>query len=166
MQLGAVDERTAAKLALARGYATLERLNADLYSANAVTGQRIKARDEFLLAASKDPTDPAPHLALARVFAYSLPDPEKAMAEFAEAVRLGAVLGSREIEQQGDAYRLRARRELPHDWRRAKRDAEIARAFYQRIEGFNQSAPHLQELTLIHAPAPRKPRPRRSYRWR
>jgi len=166
VQLGAVDDRTAAKLALARGYATLERLNEDLYSANAVAGQRLKARDEFVLSASKDPGDPAPHLALARVFVYSLPDPEKAMAEFAEAERLGAVLGSREIEQQGDAYRLRARRELARDWRRAKRDADTARDFYRRIEGFNETGRHLQELTLIHAPAPRKPRARRYYRWR
>jgi len=68
--------------------------------------------------------------------------------------------------QQGDAYRLRACRELARDWRRAKRDADIARAFYRRIEGFNESDRHLQELTLIHAPAPRKSRTRRSYRWR
>jgi hypothetical protein len=104
-------------------------------------------------------------LALARVYVYWLPNPEKAMAEFAAAERLGAVPGSREIEQQGDVYRIRARREVSRDWRQAKRDADIARAFYRRIEGFNETSRHLQELEKIHAPV-RKPRSGRSYRWR
>jgi hypothetical protein len=70
------------------------------------------------------------------------------------------------VEQQGDVYRIRARQELPRDWRQAKRDADTARAFYQRIPGFDQAGLHLRELDKIHAPAPRKPRARRSYRWR
>jgi len=164
-QLGDAEDRTAAKLALARGYATLERLNAALYSESAATTQRLKARDEFLLAATKAPSDPAPHLGLARVYVYSLPDPEKAMAEFAEAERLGAAPGSREIEQQGDVYRIRARRELSRNWRQAVRDAAIAKALYRRIEGFNETGRHLKELEQIHAPV-RKPRPRRYYWWR
>ncbi|MEO8596015.1 MAG: serine/threonine-protein kinase [Candidatus Solibacter sp.] len=165
VQLGDSDDRTTAKLALARGYATLERLNEGLYSETAAAGQRLKARDEFALAALKAPSDPAPHLALARVYVYSLPNPEKAMAEFAAAERLGAVPGSREIEQQGDVYRIRALRKLSRNWRDAKRDADIAKAHYRRIEGFNETGRHLKELEKIHAPA-RKPRTRRSYRWR
>src|ERR1039457_4881034 len=82
------------------------------------------------------PADPAPHLALARIYVYSLPDPEKAMTEFAAAERSGAVLGRREVEQQGDVYRIRARQELPRDWRQARRDADVARAFYRRIPGY------------------------------
>ena len=166
VQLGAVDQRTAAKLALARGYATLERLNGAQYSETAATGLRLKARDEFTLAASKTPADSAPHLALARVYVYSLPDPGKAMAEFAAAERLGAVLGPREVEQQGDVYRIRAHQELARDWRQAMRDADVARGFYRRIPGFDEADRHLRELDQIHAPAPRKPRARRSYRWR
>jgi len=165
VQLGASDDQTSAELALARGYATLERLNAELYSEKAAAGQRLKARDDFALAAIKAPSDPAPHLALARVYVYSLPDPEKALAEFAAAERLGFVATSREIEQKGDVYRIRARRELSRNWRQAMRDANIARAYYRRIEGFNETGAHLKELEQIHAPI-RKPRPRRAFRWR
>jgi hypothetical protein len=166
VQLGAGEDRTVGKLALARGYATLERLNGAQYSETAATGLRLKARDEFLLAASKAPVDSAPHLALARVYVYSLPDPEKAMAEFAAAERLGAVLGPREVEQQGDVYRIRAHQELARDWRQARRDADVARALYRQIPGFDEADRHLRELDRIHAPAPRRPYTRRVYRWR
>ena len=120
----------------------------------------------MMLASAKAPADPAPHVALARVYVYSLPDPEKAMAEFAAAERLGAVLGRREVEQQGDVYRIRAQQELAHDWRQAMRDADVARGFYRRIPGFDEADRHLRELERIHAPAPRKPRTRRVSRWR
>jgi hypothetical protein len=166
VQLGAGDDRTLAKLALARGYATLERLNGAQYSETAATGLRVRARDEFLQAASKAPADSAPHLALARVYVYSLPDPGKTLAEFAAAERLGAVLGPREVEQQGDVYRIRALQELARDWRHAKRDADVARALYRRIPGFDEVDRHLRELDRIHAPAPHKPRTRRVNRWR
>jgi hypothetical protein len=115
VQLGARDDRTQAKLALARGYATLERITGGQYSENAATGLRIRARDEFLLAAAKAPTDPAPRLALARIYVYSLPDPGKATAEFAAAQKLGAVLGPRETQQKRDISRTRPRRR--HRWR-------------------------------------------------
>jgi serine/threonine protein kinase len=166
VQLGAGEDRTLVKLALARGYATLERLNGAQYSETAAAGLRLKAREEFTLAASKAPEDSAPHLALARLYVYSLPDPEKAMAEFAEAQRLGAVLGHREVEQQGDVYRIRAHQELARDWRQARRDADVARGLYRRIPGFDEADRHLQELDRIHAPAPHKPRTRRLNRWR
>ena len=165
VQLGAGDDRTLAKLGLARGYATLERLNGAHYSENAASLLRLKARDEFLLASLKSPTDAAPHLALARVYVYSLPDPEKAMSEFAEAERRGAVLGSREVEQQGDVYRIRAQQELPRDWRRAMRDADVARSFYRRIPGFDEADRHLRTLDQIRPPAPRKPVRRRTFPW-
>ena len=87
------------------------------------------------------------------------------MAEFAVAERLGAVLGRREVEQQGDAFRLRAQREFPHDWKRAVRDAGISRGFYRRIPGYNEADVHLRELSFIRQPAPRKP-VRRYYGWR
>jgi hypothetical protein len=162
VQLGASDDRTAAKLALARGYATLERLAGTQYSERAAAAQRVKARDAFLLAAQRAPADAAAHLALARVYTYSLPDPERAMAEFAAATERGAVLGDREVQQQGDVYRIAAQRELARDWRQAKRDADTARGFYQRIAGFDDADAHLRELERIHAPVTRK---RRYYRW-
>jgi hypothetical protein len=165
VQLGTVEDRTLAKLELARGYATLERLNGAHYSENAASLLRLKARDEFMMASLKAPTDAAPHLALARVYVYSLPDPEKAIAEFAEAERRGAVLGRREVEQQGDVYRIRAQQELARDWRRAMRDADVARGFYRRIPGFDEADRHLRALDQIHPPAPRKPRMRRSFPW-
>ncbi|MCU1235478.1 MAG: serine/threonine protein kinase [Candidatus Solibacter sp.] len=166
VQLGAGDDRTLSKLALVRGYAILERLNGAQYSESAAGLLRLKARDEFRLASLKAPADPAPHLALGRVYTYSLPDPEKAMAEFTTATRLGAVLGRREIEQQGDCYRIAAQQELARNRRQATHDAALARAIYQRIPGFNEVDQHLRELQQIHAPAPRKAHKRRSYRWR
>jgi hypothetical protein len=110
VQLGAADERTLAKLALARGYGTLERLNGAQYSESAAAMLRLKARDDFMLASLKSPTDPAPHLALARVYVYSLPDPEKATAEFAEA--RGGAAGRRLSHSRaaGTGARLEARR--------------------------------------------------------
>ena len=166
VQLGAGDDVTLAKLALARGYATLERLYGAQYSDTAAAAFRLKARDEFLLASSMAPADAAPHLALARVYVYSFPDPDRAMAEFAAAGRLGAALGRREVEQQGDVYRFRAFQEMPRDWRQAKRDAAVARALYQRIPDFDLAGRHMRELERVHAPAPRKPRSRKVARWR
>jgi hypothetical protein len=166
VQLGATDDRTTAKLALARGYATLERVNGARYSDKAAAALRLHARDEFRVAATKAPGDADPHLALARVYVYSLPNPTKAMAEFAAAERLGATLTRREREQQGDVYRIRAQQELARDWRQAKRDAVVARGFYRQIAGFDQADAHLKELARIHAPAPRKPRAWGFFQWR
>ena len=166
VQLGAASDATVARLAMVRGYATLDRLNGAQYSDSAAAQLRLRVRDEFMLASLKAPADPAPHLALARVYVYSLSDPEKAMAEFAAAERLGAVLGRREVEQQGDAYRLRARREWPREWRLAMSDAATARAFYERIPGFDEADVHLRELERIRPPAVRTVRARRSSSWR
>ena len=166
IQLGAGEDRTLAKLALVRGYGLLERLNAAQYSESGARVQRLKARDEFMLASLKAPADPAPHLGLARIYVYSLPDPEKAMAEFAMAEHLGAVLGRREIEQQGDVYRIAAAHELAQDWRQAMRDADAARGFYRKIPGFDEADQHMRDLRRIHAPVQRKPRARRVYQWR
>jgi hypothetical protein len=162
VQLGATDDRTAAKLALARGYATLERLSGGQYSEKAIAGLRLKARDEFMRAALKSPSDALPHLALARIYVYSLPDPERAMAEFAAAEQRGTALGSREIEQQGDVYRIRAFQEASRDWAQSRSDAQQARAYYHRIPGFNEADAHLRELDRLH-PSPPKRRP---YAWR
>jgi len=166
VELGSRDDATLGKLSLCRGYATLERLNGGQYSERATTQLRLKVRDEFMLASRRMPVDPAPHLALARVYVYSIPSPEKAMAEFAAAERLGATLGRREVEQQGDVYRIRAAQILASDWRQAVRDANLARGYYQRVRGFNEVDDHLRELAHIHAPAVARSKVRRSQRWR
>ena len=159
--LGLKDDQTLGKLALARGYADLERLAGNEYSPAAAAHLRNQARDAFTLAAQKMPGDPKPHLALARVYVYSLPDAGRAMSEFAAAQHLGATLGQREIEEQGDAYRIRALREAKRSPRDAQRDAATARSYYRRIAGFDQADASSKQLAqLTEAP------PRRSRQWR
>ena len=166
VELGALSDRTLGRLAIARGYAMLERVNGAQYSDEAASQLRRKARDEFVIAAHKMPRDPAPRLALARVYVYSLTNVELAMAEFTAAEQLGATLGRREIEQQADAYRLEAGRELPTNVPAALEDAKRARSLYERIPAFDQVAEHLAELDAIHARAVKRVTKRRPHRWR
>ncbi|MBV9742206.1 MAG: serine/threonine protein kinase [Acidobacteriia bacterium] len=168
-ELGSSDSRTLGKLALAKGYAIVERLNDGQYSDGAAAQWRSSARDLFASAALQLPTDPAPHLALARLYIYSDtkngPDVDQAMSEFATARKLGAGLGRREIEQQGDAYRLRALDEFENfQWDAAERDAHLARREYQQVPGFDQVDTHMRELDSIRRPQNKKPR--RTPRWR
>ena len=146
--LGVNDDATQGRLALVRGYATLERLGGGEYSPAAAAKLRVEARDEFASAARKMPTDSNPHLALARIYVYSLPDPEAAMREFAAAEKLGAKIGAREIEEQADVYRIRAMREAKTSPRQSRLDAETARTYYRRIPGFDQADAHLRDLNL------------------
>jgi hypothetical protein len=136
-------------LALARGYATLERLSGGEYSEAAAAQLRRRAFDQFTLAAQKLPQDPAPHLALARIYVYSLPNLEKALAEFGAAEHLGATLSRREVEQKADAYRIRAQQESAANPRQAVRDAAQARRLYAQIRGFNRVDRHLKDLARI-----------------
>ena len=108
-ELGDTGDRTLGDLALSRGYATLERLSGGMYPPAAAAQWRQYARDQFALAARMLPRSPDPHLALARVYVYSLPDVSKAMQEFDEAERLGAVLGPREFRQQAALWGRRFR---------------------------------------------------------
>ncbi|HEV3333437.1 MAG TPA: serine/threonine-protein kinase [Bryobacteraceae bacterium] len=165
VDMGEGDDRTKGKLALSRGYSVLERLMGGQYAEAAATQMRGNAGELFANAALEMPLDPAPHLALARLFVYSLPNAEQAMSEFATAERLGAVLGRREIEQQGDAWRLRAEQQAAaHQWEEAEKDAATARRQYQRIPGFDQVDMHLRELAAIHPPVVKKTG--RRPRWR
>jgi hypothetical protein len=167
VELGAGDDRTRGKLALSRGYATLERLSGGApYPETPAANLRLDARNQFALAAQKMAGDPAPHLALARLYVYFLPNVEKATAEFAAAGLLGATFGRREIEQQADALRIRAQWQAAAEPRLAWQDAQTARALYERIPGFDQVEGHLRELDSIRAPAPRIAPIRRSRRWR
>ncbi|HYW43121.1 MAG TPA: serine/threonine-protein kinase [Bryobacteraceae bacterium] len=105
VDLGGADDRVLGELALSRGYATLERLSGGQYSDRAAAHQRLYAIDQFRTAAQKMPQSPDPHLALARMYVYWLPNANQALAEFAAAEKLGAVLGRRELDQQAHAYR-------------------------------------------------------------
>jgi len=165
--LGDTSTDAQARLALAQGYATLERLGEGSYPAVAAAQLSAAARADFAKAAAILPNDPAPHLAMARLYVYTLPDVEKAMAEFAAAARLGAAAGRREIEQQGDAYRLRALREATRHPQQARRDAENAGRLYDRIRGFDRVEAHRAELARIrYGPARRGAKASRRYRWR
>jgi hypothetical protein len=165
VELGSEDEHTRGKLALSRGYAVLERLSGGQYSDTAAAQMRESARDLFASAALELKGDPAPHLALARLYVYSLPNVEEAMMEFAEAQHDGLMLGRREIEQEGDAYRLRASREADAgEWDDAEKDVQEARRRYLSIPGFDQVDAHLRELGEIHRPVTK--RLRRPGRWR
>lgn len=147
--LGDSSAQTRGQLALARGYAALDRLAAGSYPAAAATQLRNKALANLTQASSALPASPDPHLALARLYVYEVPDLQRAMDEFAAAEHLGATLGRRETEQQGDAYRLRALREAAPRPQQARRDAQRARAIYDRVHGFDQVEPHLKELARI-----------------
>jgi hypothetical protein len=168
VDLGSKEAGTQGKLALAKGYALLERLNGGQYSDAAAKKLRASAQAQFAAAALEMQRDPAPHLALARLYVYpgpnGRPDVEQAMSEFAVAKNSGAILGSREIEQEGDAYRLRALDEFENfEWDAAERDAQVARRYYEGIPGFDQVNAHLRELASIRRPVKKLRRP---VRWR
>ncbi|HWC95220.1 MAG TPA: serine/threonine-protein kinase [Candidatus Sulfopaludibacter sp.] len=165
-QLGGADDRTLGRLALARGYASLERLDGGQYSAPSAAQWSSTARDQFEEAVRRLPRDPAPHLALARVYVYWLPDVDHAMAEFHAAEARGAVAGKRELEQQADAYRLLAQRELTTAPATAWQDSQMARQLYERVRGFDRVEQSLVELDAVHRPVVRtvSHRPRRTPR--
>jgi len=149
----AAEERTMGLLALARGYEALDRLE-----------DGAGARDHFQDAIRLLPEDPAPHLALARIYVYWLPNVESAMGEFKAAQGLGAVLGRREIEQEGDAYRLQALRELVDAPQAAWQDAAMARQYYGQIPGYDRVEQSLKQIEAIKAPVVAARRPvRRSF---
>jgi hypothetical protein len=147
--LGDASRRTEGELALAKGYATLERLAAGSYSPTAAALLRSQAHADFASAMEKMPDQADPHLAMARLYVYAEPDVAKAIEEFAAAERLGARLGRREIEQQGDAYRMRAEREAGGQPWHAWNDAQKAKALYQSIPGFDQADADLRQVARI-----------------
>jgi len=166
MALGDASARTQGELVLAKGYATLERLAGGSYPEGAAAQLRAKARADFASAVEKLPDQADPHLAMARLYVYALPDAAKAMQEFAAAGRLGGRLGSREIEQQGDAYRMRAERQAGRQPQHARNDARKAKALYERIRGFDQADLHLKELARIQYGRAGRGLAPRERRWR
>jgi hypothetical protein len=163
--LGDSTSQTTSELALAKGYATLERSAGDRYSTSVKAQLLAEARADFTEAAEKMPRDADPHLALARLYVYSLYDLDKALTEFSVAERLGATLGQRETEQRADAWRMRAERDAAPHPQLAWREAQTAKAQYETIRGFDQVDAHLSELRQLHYGTIRNPAPRRRT-WR
>jgi tetratricopeptide (TPR) repeat protein len=163
---GRRDDQTLGKLALAKGYASLERLSVGEFSDTGAAQLRQEARGDFEDAAKRMPASADAHLALARVFVYSMPDLDRALAEFHQAETLGAKPGPREIEAQGDAYRIRAQQVAGSAPREAWQAAQTARALYRKVGDFDRVKEHLQELATIHQPIARKALAHRSHRWR
>ena len=154
VEFGRADDLTLGRLALVRGYIELGRLDGDPHAAAAAQWS-ASAREHFEEAARRMPLEAAPHLALARIYVYWLPNVERAMAEFHAAGQLGAPWGQREIEQQGDAYRMEALREAASAPQTAWQDAGMARQIYQQVRGFNRVEQSLKELDAVKAPRPR-----------
>jgi len=127
---------------------------------------RKEARADFEDAAKRIPGSADAHLALARIFVYSLPDLDRALAEFHQAETLGAKPGPRETEAQADAYRIRAQQVESFAPREAWQAAQAARALYRQAGDFDRAKEHLQELATIHQPGAKKAPARRSHRWR
>jgi len=171
MELGAGGKETAGKLALVRGYTTLLHIMGWRGSdPSELAALRVTARDRFAEAARDVPQWPDPHLGLARIFLYSLPDYDRAMEELTTAERLGYRLGSREIEQRADAYRLRGfDKTQKGEMEAARQDFEMARSLYRMIPGFSLADKHLAQIPDLQAApqarAQAHPAPR-PYRWR
>jgi eukaryotic-like serine/threonine-protein kinase len=147
---GRKDDETLGKLALAKGYGALEQLSVGLYSDKEAAAKRVDARREFDEAESRMPQSADAHLAMARIYVYSMPDLGKARAEFAAAEKLGAKFGRRETEEQADAWRIHAQQLASSNPHEAWNAAQQARALYRRIPGFDRANEHLNELARIH----------------
>jgi len=161
---GRDDQETLGKLALAKGYAVLDHLSIGDFTDDRVAQLRKQARADFEEAVQRIPASADAHLALARIFVYSMPDLDRALTEFHRAEALGAKPGSREIEEQADAWRIRAQQLESSAPREAWQAAQTARSLYRKVGNFDRAQEHLQELSSIHQPAAAKPH--RSRRWR
>jgi hypothetical protein len=167
---GRADDETLGKLALAKGYAALEQLSVGLYRDKEAAATRVEARRDFDEAERRMPQSADAHLAMARIYVYSMPDLAKARAEFADAQKLGAKFGPREIEEEADAFRIRAQQIASSNPRDAWIAAQQARTLYRRVAGFDRANEHLNELSKIHQPSGKKmyaqkSSVRRSRRW-
>lgn len=147
LEMDAKDRGARGRLALCEGYA---RLGTDA----------LGAKSRFESAASDWAGSPDPHLALARVYVYTLHNVGMAMVQFHEAEQLGFRPGPREFEQQADAYLYRAEQEF-RQWQQAahapkaeqahalllaQRDFDRARGLYEPITGFSKVSQNLDQL--------------------
>ncbi|HLK19097.1 MAG TPA: serine/threonine-protein kinase, partial [Bryobacteraceae bacterium] len=118
------DHGAQGRLALVDGYLKLVQANSAPPESHKALAEGAQAR--FQEAASLMPRAVDPHLALARIYVYSLQNVGKAIAELHEAERLGFKSGPREMEEEADGYRFRANSELlaARAFRGTSRDAE------------------------------------------
>jgi tetratricopeptide (TPR) repeat protein len=166
VEQGRVDDETLGKLALAKGYVMLERLSVGMYTDRDAARMRVEARRDFEEAERHMPQSADVHLGMARIFVYSMPDLMKARTEFTAAERLGAKFGPREIEEEADAWRIRAQQLDSVNPRQAWNAAQQARTLYSTLGDFDKASQHLKELARVHPPSARKTYARRSRRWR
>jgi serine/threonine protein kinase len=150
LEIDKSDNSAKGKLALCNGYLSLL----------AEPPSPAAAKANFEEAVSYIPRSPNPHLALARIYVYSVRNMGSAVAEFHQAERLGFKLGPREMEQQADGYLARAQFELrqaervsktsavqeAHYLSLARRDFDRASNLYEPIEGFSNVGLNLQSL--------------------
>jgi eukaryotic-like serine/threonine-protein kinase len=168
---GRTDDETLGKLALAKGYSALERLSVGIYSDKEAAETRVDARRDFDEAERRIPQSADTHVAMARIYVYSMPDLAKARTEFAAAEKLGAKFGPREIEEEADAWRIRAQQLETSNPREAWNAAQQARTLYRQVAGFDRANEHLNDLARIHRAGAKKTyaqksNARGSRRWR
>ncbi len=166
VEQGRTGDETLGKLALAKGYVTLERLSVGLYTDKVAARMRVEARRDFDEAERRMPQSADAHLAMARIYVYSMPNLAQARAEFTVAEKLGAKFGPRDIEEQADAWRIRAQQLQSSNPRQSWEAAQQARTLYWHIAGFDKADERLKELARIHPPSPKKTYAVRSGRWR
>ena len=167
VQLGAGEDRTLAKLALARGYATLERLSGAHYSENAAVAAAPQSARRVHAGLAQGAHGPRPASgagACLRVLAARSREGDGGVCGGGTAGR------SAGTPRGGAAGRCLPDSGAAGDWR-ATGGGRCAMPMWRaastgRIPGFDEADRHLRELDQIHAPAPRKPRPRRWFPWR
>jgi serine/threonine protein kinase len=157
--LGASNQPSLARLALAQGYAGMLRImDWTGHDATELESLRHAVRDHFAEAAQNAPDWPDPHLGLARIYLYSLPDYDRALDELDIADHLGYRRGPREIEQRADALRLRGlARMRAGNTEGARADFAAARGLYQTIPGFSLADYHLRQIPDLQPPPPPPP---------
>ncbi len=152
------DHGAQGRLALVDGYLKLVQANSAPPESHKALAEGAQAR--FQEAASLMPRAVDPHLALARIYVYSLQNVGKAIAELHEAERLGFKSGPREMEEEADGYRFRANSELlaarafrgtsrdaeQRYLRLAQRDYDRARRLYEPISGYSNVSVALREV--------------------
>ncbi len=162
--LAADNPSVQGKLALVNGYMDLNlAIGPEISVRQHMQVRVIHSWENFDKAAKLLPNAPDPYLGLARLYVYSFRDLDKAIEEWDQAEQRHYKLGSREIEQEADGFRLRAQKEMYelHDRTAAKEALARAKELYQSINGYNDVAQRLQivaqderELNPPPAPAP------------
>ncbi|HEY3838998.1 MAG TPA: serine/threonine-protein kinase [Bryobacteraceae bacterium] len=152
------------KLALVRGY-----INLNQASTGAQTNVPQHVKDlvtsswkAFDQAGTLLPNAPDPHLGLARLYVYSYRELDKAIEEWDKAEQRHYKLQPRELEQEADGFRLRAKKEKdspdPHDHAAAEEDLRHSRELFESIKDYDDVPQYLkliaQDELALNPPAP------------